>query len=323
MAKALPSCQHRARHVARAGFAISAAVAAAAGSGTAEAFLGVVLAPLRLAAPATWLPAKGAPRTTPALRAIVGGCGPFLVYEELKTPRPRRNVKRRRGKLWEYKDGVWVKLEEPVPEIEPSEEPRELARQLGEARQAGCLLPFLEAALAGPAFGASHVALAVHTLVAQQQHMRPAAVAAMREHPAIATLALRGRQLMEASSERLDAWLVASALRGVAQLSPELPELRSALAVPLAQRALEAADEMIARQVAWVVWATAELWEHFGEAAPELQEALLPRFLSEQRWQGIRTYLRRAAPEEDAIMRRALLKLKREVPQLREVLPAT
>jgi len=236
--------------------------------------------------------------------------------------KPTRRVKRRRGKPFIFKDGKWVPVkpellpEEAGAQTPPSDSPRELARQISGAKEARWLLAFLKVAATSPAFGASHTALAVHALAVVRGSLSALDLQGLRSSEVLDGLAARGRELLRGEeAQALTPALVAQALRSVALYRRDAPQLLL-LVEPLAALATQAAGEMNSRQVSQLVWAVAELRGH----APALQDELLPLVATKQRLASARSFLQRHAREECAKLDMAVLKLKQEVPYLRQVL---
>lgn len=247
--------------------------------------------------------------------------GPFLVFEELKVQKRKKN-KRRRGKEWIYENGQWLRLHPDVPpeqagrETIPSDDPGELAKQIRRSKVAQRLLAFLETAVLSPAFSADHLALTIHRLVMQRCTLSKEDLGALKDLPVLTTVAIRGKELLDASRPQdMNAGLIAKALQGLAVYKDDMPQLRG-LIEPFAAHARQVVEDMDAKEVSFVIWAVSEL----RECVPGLQDEVLPLFAEPKRLQSARVFLQRWSPQDYGAMRTALLKLQKEVPYLRQVL---
>mmetsp|Transcript_63445 Transcript_63445/g.138156 ORF Transcript_63445/g.138156 Transcript_63445/m.138156 type:complete len:339 (+) Transcript_63445:70-1086(+) len=243
---------------------------------------------------------------------------PFLTLTETK-PRQERKLSAKKRRQAEKLAAARV-----MPA--PAEDAEELVQQLRDMEKSPLrglehlqhMLSFLDQALRTSAFSAAAAACAVCVLATRQPGRRSSQeIVELQGSLVPGGLANRGSDLLgaaDASGSSIGASLAANALFSVASCKGEIPQLL-ALAMPLALHAKRAGlDEMRPRDVAYLLWATAQL----REDVPELQAELLPMLIVERKVQGLKKSM---APDLHARVNSALSELRKD-PFLRdEVLP--
>lgn len=232
---------------------------------------------------------------------------PFLTYEENRPAKKRRLSRKERKQRAEDAP--------PVPPPTPSDDQLELMQQLRKTNNVEGLFEFLEIALRAPAFAAKHAALAMDLLAIRKPSLRPDDLDALTVDPAVVLLANRGPDLFE-NSEALVPGLSISALRCIATYIEFVPQLGNMIK-PLARHVVDRVDEVKPEKLAELIWAIAEL----RDVAPELQNTVLPHFVdTDPRHRRIIGLKGTMSPHLISQVRKALFKLRKDVPELREVL---
>lgn len=253
-----------------------------------------------------------------ALRAS-GGPGPFLVLEEMKETerkrRPRRQIKRRRGRFFVFEEGSWLEIPKEKVMLPPSEDPVELADQIHDSRQVG-FLDFLGKAMGSPAFNAGHAALAVTLLARERKHLDTGRISEVAAHPTVAALATAGKELL-ASDQKVPLRQLTEALHSLSVYRQDLPALSDAMVPELARRVVDVADDLSFKHIAEVVGACADLYKDF----PVLEREVLPLFTEQSKVAAMLRFLKKKGPHHYALMDNGFLKLLRERPDMRSWLP--
>lgn len=250
------------------------------------------------------------------------GVGAYLSLEE-QLNRDAKPRKRRRGRTYVFEDGEWKmasKLRNGDQLPNPSEDRSTLLRQLEETQKAQNLLPFLEAAVHSPALDQYVAARALCLLSMQRPSLSSDELTRLTSQPGLMALVTKMVELLtrdesESSNSGLGPRWSALVLQALA-VYKDVPVLHK-LVVPVAEEAAIAAADMNNQQVALCVWAVAEL----KELSRLLQDNLLPLMVQNNRILGVRAYLKVKAPFEHSLLKQAILKLRRDVPYLRDFLP--
>jgi len=249
--------------------------------------------------------------------------GAYLSLEE-QVDRGEKRKKRRRGRAYEFEDGEWKFVQKKTDELpSPSEDRSSLLMQLEETSKAQRLLTFLEAAVHSPALDKFVAARALCLLTIQRPSLNNEELIRLGSQPGLIALVAKMEELLKRSDDvkgesdtgGLGPRWSALVLQALAVFK-DVPVLHK-LVVPVAEDAAIAAADMNNQQVALCVWAVAEL----KEVSRLLQDNLLPLMVQNNRILGVRAYLKVKAPFEHSLLKQGILKLRRDVPYLRDFLP--
>lgn len=295
------------------------------------------------------LPSDGVSGREPAVSMAIWRPTARVYYLKSATwiKRIRANRKKRRGRhgrIIEWTGGPGqAAIEVPKPAWKPmgeaSEDPQELLDQIYNSQKAVQLLEFLESAVSSPSFDEYHVVAAFVKLGQMRAGLREEERLELPQRIPFNTFVARAAELLESSKPPLMTGLesdevlsavaarnkglspakVADMFEALGVYAKELPShIVRALCEPLSRHAVAAAPSMQHKHVGLVVWAVAQLLNK----APNLVDDVLPLVMASNRLYYARLMLPKTSPQDTSRLELGILKLRRDVAYLREVLPA-